>query len=225
MKSSLVVTILAALLASVTAQPLRSGPAKIPHFVPPDVASATAIPFPPDSLAAGVVTLSVSLDSTGKIQSVTVVRDLPSMTGVVTAAVQSWTFTPATLNGSAVPSTIYVSAVFNLFNPGGAASQTLFLAPPQSLPAAGAEYAPPQITSASFATYPPNSVASGTVVLDVTVNAAGQAAKVRVVRDVPSLTAPSVSAVKTWGFNSATVKNQPIAAKTIIAFVFQRSLS
>ena len=225
MKSNSAIMILAAFFVSVVAQPARSGSAEVPHFVPPDVASTTAIPFPPDSLAAGVVTLSVSLDSTGKMQGVTIVRDLPSMTGVVTAALQSWTFTPATLDGNAVPSTICVSAVFNLFNPGGAASRALFLAPPQSLPAAGAEYAPPQITSASFATYPPNSVAAGTVVLDLTVNAAGQATKVRVVRGVPSLTTASVSAVKTWGFNSATVKNKPVAAKTIIAFVFQRSLS
>jgi TonB family protein len=63
------------------------------------------------------------------------------------------------------------------------------------------------------------------VVLDVTIGRGGQPKQLRVINDVPTLTQQAISAIKTWRFNAATIKGQPIPAQIIIAFVFQRNMS
>ena len=61
--------------------------------------------------------------------------------------------------------------------------------------------------------------------LDVTIGRGGQPKQIRVINDVPTLTQQATSAIKTWRFNAATLKGQPIASQIIIAFVFQRNVS
>ena len=62
------------------------------------------------------------------------------------------------------------------------------------------KYEPPKIISTADASYPINSIASGAVVLEVDLNGRGSIDSVKVLRDVPSLTAPAVAAVKKWKF-------------------------
>jgi TonB family protein len=214
------------LSAGLIVGPTWSAPHKASQFISAGIASANSIQYPVDSLAAGGVSLLLSLDSSAKIQNVQVLRDFPSLTSSVQDAVKNWSFTPASLNGHSVPSEISVTAIFNIFNPaGGAAYQSLVLNPPLSVPPDSSNFGPPQISLASFANYPANSVSQGTVVLDVTVSKAGAPAKIRVVRGIPTLTEQAVIAVKNWGFNAATIQGQPTAAQMVIAFVFQRNLS
>ena len=221
MKRYLARAVGAILLAS-----LALAPRKTPQFIPPDITSASDIPYPANTLAAGAVSLLLNLDTNGQIQDVRVLRDFPSLTSSVQNAVHSWTFTPAALKGNPVPSEISVTVIFNIFNPaGGAASQSLVLAPPQPASPDASQFTPPQITLATFANYPAASVSQGTVVLDVTVGKAGQPKQIRVIRDVRTLTRQAISAVKTWSFNPATTQGQPVAAPIIIGFVFQRNMS
>jgi TonB family protein len=214
------------LLLSLVITPVRPDPGKAPQYVPPDIRSASNIPYPVNTLAAGAVSLLLNLDSNAQIQDIQVLRDFPSLTSSVQNAVTTWTFTPAALKGNPVPSEISLTVIFNIFNPaGGAAYQSLVLAPPQSIYPDASQFTPPQITQASFANYPAASVAQGTVVLDVTIGRTGQPKQIRVVNDLLTLTQQAVSAVKTWGFNAATIRGQPIPAQMIIAFVFQRNMS
>ena len=216
----------AILIASFFVMPARPGPGKIPPYVPPDIRSASNIPYPENTLAAGAVSLLLTLDTNAQIQNIQVLRDFPSLTSSVQNVVTMWTFTPAALKGNPVPSEISMTVIFNIFNPaGGAAYQSLVLAPPQSTYPDASQFTPPQITQASFANYPAASVAQGTVVLDVTIGRTGQPKQIRVVNDLPTLTQQAVRAVKTWGFNAATIRGQPIPAQIIIAFVFQRNMS
>jgi TonB family protein len=216
----------AILLMSLVIAPVRPDPGKTPQYVPPNIRSASNIPYPVNTLAAGAVSLLLNLDSNAQIQNMQVLRDFPSLTSSVQNAVTTWTFTPAALKGNPVPSEISLTVIFNIFNPaGGAAYQSLVLPPPQSTDPDASQFTPPQITQASFANYPAASVAQGTVVLDVTIGRAGQPKQIRVVNDLPTLTQQAVSAVKTWGFNAATIRGQPIPAQMIIAFVFQRNMS
>jgi energy-converting hydrogenase Eha subunit A len=194
---------------------------KAARFTPPNVATATDIPYPADVIAVGVVTLLLGLDSNAQIQNVQTVRDFPSFTSVVRTATQKWTFTPGKLDGNPVPSSISVTVIFNPSSPGGPAMQNLALSPPESITPDASQFAPPQITSASFAKYPPKSVSGGTIILDITVGESSQISGVRVVRGVASLTAPAVTSVKTWGFNAATLRGKPAASQVIVAFVFQ----
>jgi TonB family protein len=213
------------LLIGLIVGPTRSAPRKTPQFTSPGIASAGAIQYPVNTMAAGAVSLLMSLDSSAQIQNVQVLRDFPPLTSSVQSAVKNWKLTPATLNGHAVSSEISVTVIFNIFNPaGGAASQSLVLAPPQSIPPDASQFIPPQINMASFANYPADSVSQGSVVLDVTVSKAGNPTKIRVVRGIPTLSEQAVIAVKNWGFNAATIQGQSTAAQMIIAFVFQRNI-
>jgi TonB family protein len=188
---------------------------------PAYIVTASDIPYPVNTATPGIVTLILNLDAAAKVENVQVLRDIPPLTSAAQTAVQTWTFTPATRDGSPVPSTLPVNVVFNPFNPGGVAIEGLAVPLPQPSPAReAAPFTPPQITSGSFAIYSVNSVASGTVVLDVTIGRTGGVAKVKVIRDVPSLTPEAIKAVKAWGFSPATFKGQPIAAHLVVAFVF-----
>jgi Gram-negative bacterial TonB protein C-terminal len=226
MKRSLGLAVLAALFASLAGGGARAVAPQGARFHGPDLIGAANIPYPPNTIAVGIVSLLVSLDARAQVQNVQVLRDFPSLTGVVQNAVQSWKFAAAAMSGNSVPATISVSAVFNPYNLGGTSFQSLSLDPPLFTPApapGGPAFIPPQITSASFATYPANSVAWGTVVLDLTIDASGQVKKVRPVRRVASLTTVAESAVQTWTFTAATLDGQPVAANIIVAFVFSRN--
>lgn len=226
MKRTFVCAVAAILVANPFVTSLWHSAGKVPQYVPPDILSASNIPYPVDTLAVGAVSLLLNLDSNAQIQNMQILRDFPSLTSSVQDAVTTWTFRPAVLKGNPVPSEIPLTVIFSIFNPaGGAASQSLVLAPAQSTIPDASQFTPPQVTQASFANYPAASVAQGTVVLDVTVGRAGQPKQIRVINDVPTLTQQAVSAVKTWGFNAATIRGQPISAQIVIAFVFQRNMS
>ena len=216
----------AILLAILLVTPFRSGAGKIPEYAPPDVLSASNIAYPLNTQATGAVSLLLSLDNNAQIQNMQPLRDTPPLTSAVQNSVQLWTFRPALRKGNPVPSEISLTVIFNVFNPaGGAAYQSLVLAPAQPTNPDAAQFTPPQINLASFAKYPANSVAQGTVVLDVTIGSSGQPKQIRVINDVPTLTQQAISAIKTWRFNAATFKGQPTPAPIIIAFVFQRNMS
>ncbi len=195
-------------------------------FTSPDVSTVTGISYPVNTTATGIVSLLVSLDGSANIQNVQVTRDTPPLTSAVQAAVQNWSFKAGSLNGRPGVANLSVNVVFNPFNPGATEIEGMTVEPPQKAPAAGAlQFTAPQIARATFALYPPNSLAVGTVVLSVTVNKSGHVASVRVVHGVEALTPVAVSAVKTWKYNAATLTGQPVAAKIVVAFVFQRNLS
>lgn len=222
----LVIAAVATLLVGPIVGHTQSARHGIPQFVSPGIASAGTIQYPVNSIAAGTVSVLLSLDSSAKIQNVQVLRHFPSLTSSVKDAVQTWTFTVVSLNSHAVSSEISVTATFNIFNPwGGAAFQSLVLAPPQTIPPDASQFTPPQINMASFAKYPANSVSVGTVVLGVIVSKSSAPSNIRVIRGIPTLTEQAVIAVKNWGFNAAIIQGQPIVTQIVIAFVFQRDMS
>jgi outer membrane biosynthesis protein TonB len=189
-------------------------------FTPPDVLTVTDIPYPLTTVATGVVTLAVNLDATGNVTNIQTLRDIPTVTSHATVVLQSWTYAPATLNGKHVPSTLIVNLVFD---PAFLDSNQIPLAPPESFqpPDPKSSYTPPQLFTATFPPYPSNGAGSGAVVLDVTVNSAGKIAQVAPVRDIPTLTAAAVAALKSWSFSAAIYANTPIASKVVVAMVFR----
>jgi hypothetical protein len=219
MKRDSRVVILVVLLAAVAFEVTKSGFAKDVHFVPPDVATVSDIPYSPDSAASGIVTLSINLDAGGQVQNVQVLRDIPSLTDPAVTAVKSWTFVPGKLEHNAVPSSLNVSVVFN---PGNLQNQTLTLGPVQPTPPPNPPgYLPPEIAAASYATYPINSVAMGSVVFDVSVSKSDEIKNVVPIHSVPSLTLPATSALKSWTINTGTFQGKAINSKLVIAFVFR----
>jgi hypothetical protein len=191
------------------------------HFVPASVTTAGDIPYPASSLDAGVVTLSVDLDKTGRVIAVTILRDISSVSGPAAAAVRSWTYTPATRDGKPVESTLTINIVYD---PGFLGADNIPLPPPsqvQPISTKDQAFYPPQLNTATFAPYPAKAKAQGAVVLNVTLDTNGNAARVATLRDVPSLTPSATSALKNWNFSAATYEGNPIQSHMVVAFVFR----
>jgi TonB family protein len=208
------------LLVSLASEPGASAQRKFPKFSPPDIGYVTSITYPTEG-ASGMVGLLVNLDSSAHVKDVQTLRDIPSVTGSSLVAVNNWTYTPAKFNGKPGAANLPVNIIFN---PWDAHPQSIPLPPVETqIPPGGAVgFAPPTVLAASFAAYPQHGNPSGTLVLDVTVNKAGRAVRVSVVRSrVASLTKPVVTAVKKWRFKPGSLDGIPITSKMVVAFVFR----
>jgi protein TonB len=62
----------------------------------------------------GVVVLDALVDETGKVAETTVIAGPPALQAAAQAAVRSWRYQPARLNGEPIPVHIKVSVRFNL---------------------------------------------------------------------------------------------------------------
>ena len=189
-------------------------------FKPPEVTSASDIPFPIQSIADGVVVLDASLDDKGAITGTTVVRDVPSLTSPAISAIRTWKFSPATRLGKPEPSTMRVAVVFRprSYLPAGPSFTPIFLEGNPNR--AGQSYIPPGIVSVTFPQYPINAAAPGTVVIQVTVGKSSAIQHLKVVRDLPPFTQFALSGVNKWRFQAATLDGKPVASDLAIAFVF-----
>jgi len=138
-------------------------------------------------------------------------------------AVKNWTFAPAEFDGKPQAANLSVDIVFN---PWDASPQSIPLPPPSSPSQTGksGRFVPPQVSAASYAAYPAGGTASGTLVLDVTVNRRGGVTQVSVARvRIASLTQAAEAAVRSWTFKPGTLDGTPITSRTIVAFVFRPS--
>jgi outer membrane biosynthesis protein TonB len=210
-------TILATLTIATAAHPVKQNV----KLEPPRLTSAGPIPYPPNTVAAGMVTLCVSLSAAGKITDVQPLRAIPALTSPVLNAVKNWIFAAARLNEQPQASTISVNVVFV---PSNLETGGLSLVP-RSNNCECEEPEPfvaPEVLAASYPEYPVNSVAEGTVVLNLTVNKKGHLDRVVAIQPVPSLTEACIAAVNKWGFQLAALKGFPIGSNTIVAFVFRR---
>jgi TonB family protein len=191
------------------------------HFVPANVSKAGDIPYPTSSLDAGVVTLSVQVDKTGQVLGVGILRNISSVSGTAAEAVRSWTYSPAMRDGKPVASTLTINIVYD---PGFLGADNIPLPPPsqvQPISTKDPAFFPAQLNTATFAPYPAKAKVQGAVVLNVTLDTKGNAAKVATLRDVPPLTASATGALKNWNFSAATYEGKPIQSHMVVAFVFR----
>jgi len=198
-------------------------PSGTSSFIAPRPTAAGDIPYPYNNIASGLVTLSLNLDQTGAVQSSQVLRNIGGLTSGAANAASNWSFSPALLKGSPTASTINVEVVFN---PGNPVFQPLQVSSPQA-PASPVPsgYVPPDVTAASFAAYPINSIGSGAVVLDVHLDNQGNVKKISPIRQIPSLTAPAIAAVKTWTFQPASYLGAPVGSHLVVAIVFRAPIA
>jgi len=200
------------LLASALAMAFFPGPL----FRPMELISAGDVPYPPASVADGVVVLRVTSDRTGKVTGTGAVRDIASLTDPATAAVRSWKFRPAVAGAS-------VMTVAVVFRP------ALVVAAPPAFdavqPEALSDYTPPGIRTVQYPEFPVNGVAAGTVVLQAAVDEAGRPGAIEVIRGVGSLTSRATQAIKSWRFAPAKYNGKPTPSKIAIAFVFRQPIS
>ena len=83
------------------------------------------------------------------------------------------------------------------------------------------EFEPPQILTAADVVYPITSVSWGTVVLEVSIDAHGNVASVKVIRGIPSLTETALAAVKKWKFKPYIMNGRAASVQTQLTLTFK----
>jgi TonB family protein len=194
-----------------------------PKYESVSLVTAGDVAYPPEARSSGMVTLDITVDSSGAVQSVQAARDVPPLTKAAEDAVRQWKFHPATKGDQSLPGVIRVNVVFNPFNPSDVSIPNKPIPPPENASAnVTGVFQPPDVKSADYAVYPPNTVASGAVILDVQLSEEGSVQDVSTLRGVDPLAAASSKAVRDWQFTPGIYESKPIASHEIVAFVFVR---
>lgn len=221
MKSSRRLPVLIATFFAVLAGAAFLGAAQA-KYKPAAVISAGDLLPPENTFVTGVAVLDLSLDAAGAVSNVAVLQDLPPLTSMAKAAVESWHFKPAGAASGPQPSDLVAAFVLSPplnFPPNPPFSSLL------SKPGSGRGYILPGIVSVSYAQYPPNSVVSGSVVIQVTVGPDGSAEAWQTVRSLNPCTRVALAAARKWSFRAATLGGRPVTSNVVIDFLFQPPLA
>jgi hypothetical protein len=202
-----------------------SRPTSAQTYKPPEVASAGDVYVPYQVVVDGLFVLDVFLDGDGTIQKIYALRDPGAMIGAARTSVRGWKFRPASKDGKVAPSRMTVSFLYRPPNYGNAG-----VVPPKSfspvLPSDQSEsahdkYVPIGVLSLAYPEYPVNSVASGSVVVQVTVDGSGDVKGLDFLHGMENFNNFVSVALTKWRFQAATLNGKPITSKTVIAFAFQ----
>lgn len=209
-------------LAICSGSALGQGGNNPPRFHSAEVTFATDVTIPFNSVANGIVTLYATIGTTGKVEDVEVVHDLPSVTEQAIATVKSWKYSPGTWNGKPVSSRLAISVVF-------CPSPMLTSQIPLPQDSVGTKNIPvkvdppsqlPGVTAAEYPAVVAGSAA--TVVLQPVIAADGSMDYAKVIKDVPYLTAVSLRTLtEKWKFSSATAGTEAVRSVMVVAFAFR----
>jgi len=187
-------------------------------FSGPTPLSLVAAPFPAQAFSGGEILLDAKVDTRGKVTDVRVVQGQPPFLEEVLGAVQTWTFLPARQDGRDVDARVGI----------------VFQFPQPYLPKLTArvhEYRETGTNSKDRGAlplytlepeYPVNSVGEGSVVLNELVDKEGRVSSIHVVRDLASLTSPTVGAVQQWKFAPGKHEGDPVECGVIVVVTFRR---
>jgi len=81
-------------------------------------------------------------------------------------------------------------------------------------------YEPPRVVSTVEPVYPALAIGSGTIVLAVSIDAAGEIQDVKVVKDTGGFKPQSLDAIGQWKFKPAKLNGKPIPSVLPVAFSF-----
>jgi outer membrane biosynthesis protein TonB len=190
-------------------------------YKPAAVLSAGDAYFPYQFVADGLFVLDVSLDEHGKVSRIQALRNPGTLLDATEKSVHNWKFHPASVDGRPGPSRLTVTFVYSRtgFSSTPSANFSAVIPPPDSGKRGG--YIPLGILSFAYPEYPLQSVASGSVVVQLTVDASGDVTGVDFLYGPEIFTKVVTQVLPKWKFQAADFKDKPIASKTVIAFIFQ----
>jgi hypothetical protein len=193
-------------------------------YKPPEVASASDVYVPYQVVVDGLFVLDVSLDADGTIRTMEALKDPGAMIGASKTSVRGWKFRAASQDGKAAPSRTTVSFLYrppNYTNLGVPPKGFSPVLPSEQSDSARGNYVPVGILSFAYPEYPVNSVVSGSVVVQLTIDGAGDVKGVEFLHSMENFNKFVSVALKQWRFQAATFNRKPITSKTVIAFAFQ----
>ncbi|HEV2198108.1 MAG TPA: TonB family protein [Candidatus Acidoferrum sp.] len=187
-------------------------------FSSPTPLSLVAVPYPTQAFSGGEILLDAKVDTRGKVTDVRVVQGQPPFLEEALGALQTWTFLPARQDGRDVEARVGI--VFEFVQP--------YL---PKLTARVHEYKETATDSKDRGAlptytlepeYPVNSIGEGSVVLNEIVDKEGRVTSIHVVRDLPSLTSPTISAVRQWRFAPGRHEGEAVGSGVIVVVTFRR---
>ena len=205
--------------ASPVSQPAASAGVAGGTFSPPTPVSLVASPFPSQALFGGEVILDALIDAKGRVSDTTIVRgDSPFLESVV-AAVRTWSFSPAQLEGQPIAARVGITFRF-------AQSYEPLRAPPveqhhEPMPGSLDRGAFPIVTVEPR--FPPTAVRDGNAILSATVDSQGRLGPLEVLLDTELLAPASVSVIEKWRFSPARRANADSDSLAIVVVVFRFS--
>jgi TonB family protein len=197
-------------------------------FTSPQVASVTDAYVPYEVVFDGFVVLDVSLDRCGEVIRTEALRDPGAMVPATVKSVRTWKIRPGMIGSAAIPSEMTTVFVYRPRANGPAVAL-----PPKDFkpvlprPHAGeaTDYVPAGIVSFTYPNYPVNSVAWGSVIVQVTVSAAGEADGTEILHGMEPFTDLAIDALRNWRFRAATLHGKEVSSQVPIAFIFQTPAS
>ena len=215
--------------------PLIDGmaPVRVGGSIKPPVKTRDVKPvYPPvarDAGVQGVVIIEAGIDSQGNVVTAHVLRGQPLLDQAALDAVRQWTFRPTQLNGAPVP--VIMTVTVNFTHSDGptrsdplTATQSYPPPPPPPPPApvlvdglepfrvGGAIKPPVKITNVA-PVYPADALAAkvgGVVILQATIDTAGNVVAAKVLRGNPMLDQAAIDAVEQWKFEPTLVNGAPV---------------
>lgn len=187
-------------------------------FSGPTPLSLVAAPYPAQAFSGGEILLDAKVDTRGKVTDVRVVQGQSPFLEEVLGAVQTWTFLPARQDGRDIEARVGI--VFQFAQP----YLPKLLARVHEYKETGTDSkdrgALPLYTLEPE--YPTTSVGEGSVVLNEIVDREGRVSSIHVVRDLASLTSPTVGAVRQWKFAPGKHGGEAVESGVIVVVTFRR---
>jgi TonB family protein len=201
-------------------------------FAPARYLEGALPPLPVFVVGGGEVLLDVSVDSDGRVTSITPLRVTPPFTDFVVDAVRGWRFLPARTMAAPnharpdqpplpvpVASQVLVAGVFR--------APTLWVPTlgelPRDVGVPSGEIPFPVTTTPP--PYPPQAFCGGVVLVEVPVAADGTIGDVTVIRSAPPFDEPARSAARQWTFRPGRVEGTAVPALVYVIFGFPAPVS
>ena len=210
-KLAIVAASFALLVSSLGAAPGRNSD----RFDPARVVSAAETMYPLDGSVSGTVIFEVTVEKTGEIGNILVVRGVPKLTEEAERSVRRWKFEPARLNGHQVAAPVLVAFTFSLSLPWFSGAD-----PMQPRRKASASYGPIRIVSTSPVNNSAPDVAFGVMTLQARVDSAGEVGKIEVIDSIPPLAEEAERSIRQWKFLPARFDGLPLSTPMVAAFLF-----
>jgi TonB family protein len=192
-------------------------------YSPPEVTSAGDAYTSYNIVFDGLFIIDIGIGDDGGIRRIEPLRNPGSMLGAAKTSVHTWKFQPASEGSKPRASRLTAAFVYRPANytTFGAVPPKDFtpVIPPQSDD--GEEYVPVGVLSFAYPDYPVNSVVWGSVVLQATVDRAGDVKDVNVLHGMANFDSFARGALKNWRFRAATLHGRPVTSKVVVAFIFQ----
>lgn len=194
-------------------------------YKPPEVTSAGDAYTPYSVVFDGLFVLDVSIGDDGGISKIEGLRNPGAMLGAIEPVVRAWKFQAAIAGRKARASRMTVAFVYrpgNLPTFGAAPTEGFTpVIPSGHADDASKDFVPVGILAFAYPDYPVNSVASGSVVLQATVDGDGNVKNVGVLHAMANFNRFAKSALKNWRFQAATLGGTPVTSNVVVAFIFQ----